>query len=145
MEGHYISSEDGYRGVHSLEYIRDPDPEEFDQWQEAAGGNIKLFSLAPERKGAISFIEKLRNEGVKIGLVHHSANHELVMEAVATGADLASHLVNGCPALIHRQHNVIWSQLSIEGMWASFIADGHHIPDYTLKAVIRAKGINRIF
>lgn len=143
MEGHYISSEDGYRGVHSLEYVRDPDPIEFDCWQKAAGGHIRLFSLAPERKGAINFIKKLRNEGVKVGLVHHSAKHELVLEAVASGADIASHLVNGCPSLIHRQHNVIWSQLSIDEMWASFIADGHHIPYYTLKAVIKAKGINK--
>ncbi len=143
MEGHYISSKDGYRGVHPLEYVRDPDPKEFDSWNKAAGGNIKLFSLAPERKGAINFIKKLRNEGVKVGLVHHSAKHELVLEAVASGANLASHLINGCPPLIHRQHNVIWSQLSIDEMWASFIADGHHIPYYTLKAIIKAKGIDK--
>jgi N-acetylglucosamine-6-phosphate deacetylase len=33
MEGHYISSEEGYRGVHMERFIRDPDPEEFDRWQ----------------------------------------------------------------------------------------------------------------
>ncbi len=143
MEGHYISSLEGYRGVHSPKYIKDPVNKEFDYWQEEAGGNIRLFSLAPERNGAIDFIKKLRNEGVKVGLVHHAAEHEVILEAVASGADLATHLINGCTPLIHRQHNVIWSQLSIDEMWASFIADGHHIPYYTLRAVVKAKGISR--
>ena len=143
MEGHYISSLEGYRGVHSPKYIKDPVLEEFDYWQGAAGGNIRLFSLAPERNGAINFIKKLRNQGVKVGLAHHAAKHELILEAVASGADLATHLINGCTPLIHRQHNVIWSQLSIDEMWASFIADGHHVPYYTLRAAIKAKGINR--
>ncbi len=143
MEGHYISSEEGYRGVHMERFIRDPDPEEFDRWQKKSGGHIGLFSLAPERKGAIEFIRKLRSEGVKVGLVHHHADHNTVLEAYAAGASLSTHLVNGCAKMIHRQHNILWSQLSIDDMWASFIADGYHIPDYTLRAVIKARELNR--
>lgn len=143
MEGHYISDLEGYRGVHSPEYIRDPDIGEFNEWQEASGGNIRLFSLAPERNGGIDFIKYLRNQGIKAGLAHHSAEYSLILEAVAMGADLATHLINGCVPFIHRQHNVIWSQLSIDELWASFIADGHHIPHYTLRAAIKAKGTNR--
>ena len=143
MEGHYISAEDGYRGVHMRQFIKDPDPSEFDVWQKTSGGHIGLFSLAPERKGAIEFIRKLRNEGVRVALVHHNADHDQVRQAAAAGADLSSHLVNGCAKMIHRQHNVIWSQLSLDELWASFIADGYHIPYYTLKAVIQAKGTDR--
>jgi N-acetylglucosamine-6-phosphate deacetylase len=143
MEGHYISSEEGYRGVHMERFIRDPDPEEFDRWQEKSGHHIGLFSLAPERKGAIEFIRKLRNEGVRVGLVHHNADYNTILEAYAAGASLCTHLVNGCAKMIHRQHNILWSQLSIDDMWASFIADGYHIPHYTLRAVIKAQGIDR--
>lgn len=143
MEGHYISSEEGYRGVHMERFIRDPDPEEFNRWQEKSGGHIGLFSLAPERKGGLEFIRKLRKEGVRVGLVHHHADHNTVLEAYAAGASLSSHLVNGCAKMIHRQHNILWSQLSIDDMWASFIADGYHIPHYTLRAVIKARGIDR--
>jgi len=143
LEGHYISSEEGYRGVHLPRFLRDPDNEEFDRWQRIAGGHIGLFSLAPERKGALGFIRKLRSEGVKVGLVHHHADHRTVQAAAAAGADLASHLINGCVPLINRQHNVIWSQLSLPDLWASFIADGYHIPSYTLRAAIRSKGTSR--
>ena len=143
LEGHYISAEDGYRGVHMKRWVRDPDPEEFDRWQAAAGGHIGLFSLAPEREGALEFIHKLKLEGVKTALVHHNSGYERIRSAIANGADLATHLVNGCASMIHRQHNVIWAQLSLDDLWASFIADGYHIPYYTLRAVIRAKGKER--
>jgi len=143
LEGHYISTEEGYRGVHLPRFQRDPDPQEFDRWQKAAGGRIGLFSLAPERQGALPFIAKLRAEGVKVGLVHHHADHDTVRAAAAAGADLSSHLINGCASMIHRQHNIIWSQLSLDELWASFIADGYHIPPYTLRAVIKAKGVSR--
>ena len=143
LEGHYVSTEEGYRGVHLPRFQRDPDPEEFDRWQKIAGGRIGLFSLAPERAGALAFISKLRAEGVKVGLVHHHADHQTVRAAAAAGADLSSHLINGCASMIHRQHNIIWSQLSLDELWASFIADGYHIPHYTLRAVIKAKGIER--
>jgi N-acetylglucosamine-6-phosphate deacetylase len=143
LEGHYISAEDGYRGVHMKQFIRDPDAKEFDLWQKTSGDHIGLFSLAPERKGAIEFIRKLKTEGVRVALVHHNASHDQVQQAAASGADLSSHLVNGCAKMIHRQHNVIWSQLALDELWASFIADGYHIPHYTLKAVIQAKGLHR--
>jgi N-acetylglucosamine-6-phosphate deacetylase len=143
LEGHYVSTEEGYRGVHLPRFQRDPDPGEFDRWQKAAGGRIGLFSLAPERRGALPFIAKLRGEGVRVGLVHHHADHDTVRAAAAAGADLSSHLINGCASMIQRQHNIIWSQLSLDELWASFIADGYHIPPYTLRAVIRAKGLSR--
>ncbi|MBE3064758.1 MAG: N-acetylglucosamine-6-phosphate deacetylase [Spirochaetes bacterium] len=143
LEGHYISSEEGYRGVHAAKFIRDPDPGEFDKWQQAAGGHIGLFSLSPERKGALSFIQKLRADGVRVGLVHHHCDYETIRAAAAAGADLSSHLLNGCAPLIHRQHNVIWAQLSLRELWASFIADGFHIPPYTLRALINSKGLDR--
>jgi N-acetylglucosamine-6-phosphate deacetylase len=143
LEGHYISGEEGYRGVHLEGYIRDPDPAEFERWQQAAGGRIGLFSLAPERRGALELIRRLKGEGVKVGLAHHHADHGTVCAAAAAGADLSTHLINGCARLIHRQHNIIWSQLSLEELWASFIADGYHIPSYTIRAAIRAKGIDR--
>ena len=143
LEGHYISSEPGYRGVHMERYIRDPDVSQMQSWNRAARGKICLFSLAPERTGAIPFIGALKTMGVKVGLVHHRADYQTIRSAAAAGADLSSHLLNGCAPMVHRQHNVIWAQLSLDDLWASFIADGYHIPHYTLRALIRAKGIAR--
>lgn len=59
LEGPYISREDGPRGAHNPEYIKDPDWDEFQRLQEAAEGEglIKIVTLAPELPGAIAFIE----------------------------------------------------------------------------------------
>src|SRR5487761_690627 len=59
VEGPYISPEDGPRGAHPLRHVRPPDWDEFRRFQDAAGGRIRLVTLAPEREGALPFIEKL--------------------------------------------------------------------------------------
>ena len=42
LEGPFISPEDGAKGAHDEKYIKAPDWELFMQFQEAAGGKIKL-------------------------------------------------------------------------------------------------------
>ena len=53
---------------------------------------------------------------------------------------LSTHLGNGIAATLPRHPNPIWSQLAEDRLWASFIADGHHLPPETFKAMLRAKG-----
>ena len=63
LEGPYICPEDGPRGAHPREHVRDPDLDEFRRWQDAAGGRIRLVTLAPERPGALRFIEAVVASG----------------------------------------------------------------------------------
>src|SRR5262249_18606533 len=70
LEGPYISPEDGPRGAHPLEHVRPPDWQEFCRLQEAAGGKIRLVTLAPEHHNALSFIERLVRSGVVVALGH---------------------------------------------------------------------------
>src|SRR5262249_17618876 len=46
LEGPYISPEDGPRGAHPRQHVRPPDWDEFLRLQEAAGGLIRLVTLA---------------------------------------------------------------------------------------------------
>ncbi len=59
------------------------------------------------------------------------------------GATLSTHLGNGVAATLPRHPNLIWAQLAEDRLTATFIADGHHLPDDTLKAMLRAKGLDR--
>ena len=52
-KGRTSAGEDGPRGAHPREHVRDPDWDEFRRWQDAAGGRIRLVTLAPERPGAL--------------------------------------------------------------------------------------------
>ena len=47
VEGPHIAPEDGPRGAHPAADVRPPDVAEFDRWQQAAGGLVKLVTLSP--------------------------------------------------------------------------------------------------
>jgi len=143
LEGPYISPEDGPRGAHLRAAIRPPDRGEFEALQQAAAGRILLVTLAPEVPGALPFIEWLSQQGIVVAIGHTGASAELIGEAVAAGARLATHLGNGATEYIHRHHNIIWEQLAADRLSASFILDGHHLPPAMVKSMIRAKGVSR--
>jgi N-acetylglucosamine-6-phosphate deacetylase len=144
VEGPYIGSEDGPRGAHPLEHVRDPDWDEFHRYQEAAGGRIVIFTLAPEREGALEFIEKVAATGVIVSIGHSGASPERIREAVAAGAKMSTHLGNGAHAELPRHPNYIWEQLASDELWAGIIPDGFHLPPAVLKNFYRAKQKERI-
>jgi N-acetylglucosamine-6-phosphate deacetylase len=144
VEGPYLASEDGPRGAHPKEHVRDPDWDEFQRFQEAAGGRIKLFTLAPEREGAYPFIEKLASAGVVVSIGHTGAAPEQIRDAVQAGARMSTHLGNGAHAQIARHPNYIWEQLACDDLFASIIADGHHLPASVVKCFARVKGAERL-
>lgn len=143
LEGPYISAEDGPRGAHPLEHVKDPDWDEFQRWQDVAEGMVRIVTLAPEKKGAIPFIEKLVVNGIVVALGHTDASAEDIRAAVSVGAKLSTHLGNGAHALIRRHPNYIWEQLAADELYASFIVDGHHLPPTVVKSMVRAKTLDR--
>ena len=143
LEGPFISPEEGARGAHPREFCRPPDWELFCRWQDVAQGNIRIITLAPELPGSVEFIEKATVAGVIVGIGHTAASANEICAAVQAGARFSTHLGNGCQAVLHRHHNPIWPQLAEDRLWASFIADGHHLPPPVLKSMIRAKGLQR--
>ncbi|MDE0554756.1 MAG: amidohydrolase family protein [Candidatus Poribacteria bacterium] len=143
LEGPYISAEDGPRGAHPLEHVRDPDWDEFQGWQDIAEGKITIVTLAPEKQGAIPFIEKLVADGIRVALGHTNAAASDIQAAIDAGARLSTHLGNGAHALIRRHPNYIWEQLGADELWASLIVDGHHLPPSVAKSMMRAKTLNR--
>ncbi|MCL1818226.1 MAG: hypothetical protein FWG35_04790 [Spirochaetaceae bacterium] len=144
IEGPFIAEEDGPRGAHDRSFVRDPDFGEFREWQAAARGRIKIVTLAPEKPGAIAFIEKLRAEGVIPALGHTAAAPEIIAAAVAAGARLSTHLGNGSHANLPRLKNYIWQQLAEDNLAASIICDGFHLPAAVVKSVYRVKGPARL-
>ena len=63
LEGPFLSPEEGYRGAHPGECMRAPDLAAFQRLQEAAGGNIRLLTIAPEWPGSAEFIAAVRCSG----------------------------------------------------------------------------------
>jgi len=145
MEGPYISPEDGARGAHPRQHVIAASVDDFLRRQEAAAGRIKLVTLAPEAVGAIELIEHLAGSGIRAAIGHTAGSPEQIRDAVKAGATLSTHLGNGCANQLPRHPNFIWEQLAADDLFASFIADGHHLPPATVKAMIRAKTPQRTF
>ncbi|EIM30535.1 N-acetylglucosamine-6-phosphate deacetylase [Microvirga lotononidis] len=143
VEGPSISALDGPRGAHPAAHVRAPSLAEFERWQAASSNLVGLVTLAPELPGAIDYIAALVQRGVHVALGHTAASPEEIHKAAAAGASLSTHLGNGAAATLPRHPNFLWSQLADDRLTATLIADGHHLPADTFKAMVRAKGLEK--
>ena len=143
VEGPHITPGDGARGAHPKRWVRPPDIEEFRRWQDAARGNVRIVTLAPEWPQATRYIETIVQEGVVAAIGHTHANSAQIAAAVSAGATMSTHLGNGSDQMLPRHPNYIWDQLAEDRLAASFIVDGIHLPPCFLKVAFRAKGVER--
>jgi N-acetylglucosamine-6-phosphate deacetylase len=143
VEGPHISPEDGPRGAHPRRWVRPPAIDEYRRWQEAAGGRVRIVTLAPEWPGAPAYIENTVAEGVVAAIGHTQASAAQIADAVSAGATLSTHLGNGAHPVLRRHPNYIWEQLAEDRLMAGFIVDGIHLPASFLKVALRAKAIER--
>jgi N-acetylglucosamine-6-phosphate deacetylase len=144
LEGPWLSPEEGYRGAHPPGPMHAPSLAEFARIQEAAGGRIKLVTLAPEWPGSAGFIAAIVRQGVQVSLGHTNASNADIDAAIDAGARFCTHLGNGAPQLLHRHDNVIQRLLARDELTACLIPDGVHLPPFVLKNFYRAKPPGRV-
>lgn len=142
LEGPYLSPGNA-RGVHDPGFMHAPDWDEFQRLQEAAGGSIGIVTLAPEWPGAPRFISQARQSGVIVAIGHTDGTPGDIHAAVDAGAQMSTHLGNGCGQLLDRHANPLWSQLTREDLSASIICDTFHLPPDVVKVIFRMKGTSR--
>lgn len=140
LEGPYISSLDGFRGVHPRQYVRDPNWYEFVKWYENSDKKIMVVTVAPELNGGIEFIEKCKALGVVVALGHHNGSASIIKQAVDAGATVSTHLGNGCANTIHRHDNPLWPQLAEDRLAAGIIVDGFHLRPEEVQTFYKVKG-----
>jgi N-acetylglucosamine-6-phosphate deacetylase len=143
MEGPHISPQDGPRGAHPARQVRPPDRAEFDRWQEATDGFVKLITISPEWPEAPDYIRHVTRQGVVAAIGHLDASAAQIAAAVEAGATLSTHLGNGAHALLPRHPNYLWQQMAEDRLAASFIVDGIHLDASFLTVALRAKGLER--
>lgn len=141
IEGPFICADDGPRGAHPGNCCTTParHPDFLEQIREASGDRIGMITLAPELPGSLELIAAAAEAGICPSIGHTQATPELLDEAVAAGARMSTHLGNGSHQMLPRLANYVQAQLADDRLAASFIADGHHMPWYTLKNFLRAK------
>ncbi|MQR02068.1 N-acetylglucosamine-6-phosphate deacetylase [Glaciimonas soli] len=143
VEGPALSAEAGPRGAHPSEQIRPPSLAEFERWQAASNGLVGMVTISPHWPKSAAYIAALSARGVSVAIGHTHASGTQITMAADAGARLSTHLGNGAHGTLPRHPNYLWAQLAEDRLYASFIADGHHLPADTLKTMLRAKGIER--
>jgi N-acetylglucosamine-6-phosphate deacetylase len=144
LEGPYISPVEGYYGCHPAECIRKPSWKEFCEYQQAAEGNIRQVTLAPESDDALEFIRLCALNNIIVSIGHTNASAEQIKLAVDFGARLSTHLGNGCANLIDRHLNPLWPQLANDLLTPTIIADGHHLLPEEVQVFYKVKGPQNI-
>jgi N-acetylglucosamine-6-phosphate deacetylase len=143
LEGPFLSPLPGYAGCHPAAAMVAPDSALLERLGHIAARPIAMLTLAPERDGAIPVIAWAKARGIVVALGHTAADAAAIDQAVAAGAALSTHLGNALPQPQPKFLNPMMAQLAEDGLSASFIADGIHIPRHVLKVLVRAKGLAR--
>lgn len=144
LEGPYLSPLPGYHGAHPPEAMKAPDRRELDAWCDAAGGRLRLITLAPEWPGSPEFIRDAVARGVRVSVGHSAAEAPVLEAAIEAGVRLCTHLGNGTPTVLPRHDNIIQRLLAHDELYAAFIPDGHHLPPAVLRNFVRAKPAEKV-
>ena len=136
FEGVWLSA--NKRGAHLEKYLRLPSLQQFDELEEAADGNIRLVTIAPELEGAAELISG-RKDRAHFSLGHSEATFEEACRAIEAGADHATHLFNAMPVLGHRAPGLAGAALD-RGLFTEMICDGLHVHPMLIRMSFAANG-----
>ncbi len=132
------------KGAQNADYLHDPDPEMLHRLQTAAGGLVKLVTLACEQPGSIEFIKAAAADGVTVSLGHTTADYDAASAAYAAGARQATHLFNARPPFTHRAPGVVGAAFDHPEVKVELISDGVHIHPSVVRCVFRLFGKDRV-
>ena len=142
LEGPFLSA--ARCGAQDPRYMIAPDIAAFERLHAAAGGWLRVITLAPELPGAGALIESAVRAGVVAAVGHTDATADITAAAVDVGASHATHLFNGMRPLHHREPGPAGALLDRDEVSCEVIADGVHLHDTAIRLVARAAGPGRL-
>ena len=141
LEGPFLSH--AKRGVQPAAHLLAPDIATFDRLYDAAEGNVRLMTLAPELPGATELAAHATSRGVRISVGHSNATAAETHAAIDAGAVSATHTFNAMRALDHREPGILGTVLTTDSLFAEIICDGIHNAPEMVKLWWHAKGPER--
>lgn len=142
LEGPFIAAK--HKGAQPLEYVAKPSVEVFEGYQAAAGGHIKIVTLAPEETGASALIAHLSDTGVIASVGHSGATYADVIGALERGATHITHTYNAQSPLHHREIGVVGSALLLDELSCELIADAIHVSVPAMKLLYKSKPAEKL-
>ena len=142
LEGPYIDKK--YHGAQPVETVAEPSAAEFEEYQRAAEGLIRIITLAPEHDPEFQFTKYCFREGVAVSLGHSSATFEQAAFAAANGAGSVTHTYNGMSAFTHRNNGLTGAAMRLDSLYCEVICDCCHCTAEALNLLFRAKGKEKV-
>ncbi len=146
LEGPYFDMVE--KGAQDPRFIRDPSPEHYETILEAGAGLIRRWSVAPERPGAMQFIDRMVKHGIVVSAAHTAATYDIISEAYDHGLNLLTHFYSGMSTITRRGGfrvlGAVESGYLLDGMNIELICDGSHLPPELLKMIFKLKDHRRI-
>ena len=140
LEGPFISH--AQRGVHPPAYLLEPTLAVFERFWQAARGQIRVMTIAPELPGALEVIAAAAKRGVCVSLGHSDADSAATRAAIQAGAQHATHTFNAMRPLGHRDPGIVGTVLTDDRATADIIADGIHVDPAIVKLFLKSKGVD---
>ncbi|MEF3302723.1 N-acetylglucosamine-6-phosphate deacetylase [Paenibacillus sp. GYB003] len=142
LEGPYLNEK--RRGAQSKEHLRLPQPEEIDAFVEAAGGHMRLVTLAPELEGGLAAVSRLAAGGITVSAGHSDATLREIEAAVQAGLTHTTHHFNGMSPLHHREPGLAGAGLALGELTTELICDGIHVHPAVVKLLFETKGPDKV-
>lgn len=149
LEGPFLSQ--ARRGAHDPQVLTDPDQGLLERLVEAAGAPkvLRQMTFAPERDGALDFIDALVRHDIVPAIGHTDADAATVTAAIdrvvarSGRPALVTHLFNGMPPMHHRAGGPVAAALAAGGRGEAYlelIADGVHVSAEVVRMVFETVG-----
>lgn len=131
-------------GMATAEWVYPLTWEDFQAFQDAAGGHIRMITFAPETGKAMDVIPQLVKAGVVPVMGHTDATFDQIAHAVELGANHATHTYNAMRPLGHREPGVVGAVMFFDQIYGELIADGIHIHPAAMAILLKVKGLDKV-
>jgi N-acetylglucosamine-6-phosphate deacetylase len=125
------------------EFFREFSGTELDDLPELEG-SAHLTTFAPEVRGGLELVRKLKVKGWIPSVGHTRADVATLDAAYDAGARHVTHLFNAMSGFHHREIGVAGWALTKEGLTCDIIADGMHVAPQILALALKMKGADAL-
>lgn len=136
LEGPFIAR--AKLGAQDPAHRRLPDIGELRALAEAAGGNARIVTIAPELAGSDRLMDTALELGMRVAVGHSDASYDTTRAAIEAGARHATHLFNAMAPLHHRRPGAITALLLDDRVSLEIVADLEHLHPAVIALVARS-------
>ena len=142
LEGPFFNKK--YKGAQPEECMILPTVDNYLSFVKEHQDVVRKISIAPELEHSLELIDYLKDKNTVVSLGHTNATYEEAQAAIDAGATSGTHTYNAMTPLTHRAPGVVGAVMINDSVYAELILDGVHVNYAAAKALLRAKGKDKI-